>query len=142
MKLYITLSKKSLAVLSAAVVTALVIALQVFSAKALQPDGSTNALRVSYLKSLEYAVDDSDVCSKEIIIPRDFGDVYTEYNRLQKESGFDLLKYKGKSAMVYTYALAGSERQIHLIVCDGKIIGGDVADLRLDGEMEPLRSRR
>lgn len=139
MKIFITLSKRSIAVILASVIIALLLTAQVFSAKIQRIDGSTNALRVEYLKSLKLDTDDTNVQSKEITIPQSFSDVYKEYNSLQKKAGFDLSKYKGKSATVYTYDVSGSERQIHLIVCDGNVIGGDIADIKIDGEMRPLR---
>ena len=139
MKFFITLSRKSLALVLAAVIIALIFTLRIFSEKTQFIDGSTNELRVNYLKSLKYAVDDSDVSSKEITIPQNFNDVYNEYNSLQKKSGFDLSKHKGKKATVYTYDISGSDRQIHIIVSDGKIIGGDVADIKINGEMDPIK---
>lgn len=139
MKIFITLSKRSIAVILASVIIALLLTAQAFSAKIQRIDGSTNALRVEYLKSLKLDADDTNVQSKEITIPQNFSDVYKEYNSLQKKAGFDLSKYKGKNATVYTYDVSGSERQIHLIVCDGNVIGGDIADIKIDGEMRPLR---
>lgn len=138
MKFFITLSKKSLAIILAAVIIAFILTAQIFSAKVQRIDGSTNEIRVQYLKSLKLDVDDSAVTSKEITVPQEFGKVYENYNTLQKKAGFDLTKYKGKAATVYTYALSGSEKQIHLIVCGGEIIGGDIADVKIDGEMKPL----
>ena len=68
-----------------------------------------------------------------------FGDVYTEYNKLQKKAGFDLYKNRGKNATVFTYVLLYKEdTELHLIICDGEIIGGDIASVKLNGEMKPL----
>lgn len=137
MKLFVTLSKKSLAVILAALIIALVIAGQFFSAHAGRINGSTNALRVSYLKGLGVDPDDSGCVSKDIIIPQSFSDVYQNYNKLQKKAGFDLSRYKGRSATVYTYPLTAGT-VANLIVCDGAIIGGDIAETALNGQMKPL----
>lgn len=139
MKFFIILSKRTLAIILAVIVISFILIAQAFSQKASQIDGSTNALRMIYLKGLKLEADDSRLSHKEITIPLNFSEVYEEYNELQKKAGFDLSRFKGKSATVYTYELSGTEKQIHLIVCDGKIIGGDVADVKLGGEMKPLK---
>lgn len=139
MKLFVTLTKKSLAMIFAVTIMLIIIIGQVFSADSGRIDGSTNAIRVTYLKSLGLEVDDSDVTSKNIVIPENFGEVYNEYNSLQKKSGFDLADYKGEEAVVYTYSLDSPENcQVHLIIYDDAVIGGDIASVKLDGEMLPL----
>lgn len=137
MKFFIMLSKKSLSIILAVLIIAFLLTMQIFSQKASRIDGSTNEIRVNYLKGLKLYVDDDSVQSKEIVIPTEFGDVYDNYNRLQKESGFDLSKYKGKPATVYTYPL-DKNSNVHLIVYGGQIIGGDIADVNIDGEIKPL----
>ena len=139
MKFFITLKRRHLAAILAAIIIVFLIFGQFVSAKAKNIDGSTNAKRIEYIKSLGIEPDDTNVSSKQITIPQDFGEVYTEYNRLQKKAGFDLSHYKGENAAVYTYGLSGSNRELHLIVCDDRIIGGDIADINVDGEILPLR---
>ncbi len=140
MKLFITLSKSQLAAVLAAILIGLIFLGQLTSADAGGIDASTNALRMSYLKSLNLDPDDSSVSSKEIIIPTEFDEVYSRYNSLQKQAGFDLSRYKGEEATVYTYPFsANSDWQIHLVVCKGKVIGGDISSVRIDGEMKPLQ---
>jgi len=139
MKLFLILTKKSLAVILAVTVIALLLLTQVFSARTKNIDGSTNTLRTDYLKSIGISAESDGVRSKNIIIPENFDMVYSEYNSLQKKSGFDLAPFKGMDATVYTYPLSGDEsKEIHLIVCDGNIIGGDIASISIDGEMKPL----
>ena len=139
MKFFLILSKRSLAIILAAVIIFFIILAQFLSKKAERIDGSTNAARMLYLKSIKLAAEDENVTSKDIVIPQNFGEVYENYNNLQKEVGFDLSSYKGKSATIYTYELSGTKKQIHLIVCDGAIIGGDIADVKLGGNMYPLK---
>ena len=139
MKFFITLTKKSLAIILAVTVMLIIMVGQAFSAQSNEIDGSTNALRVAYLKSLGLGINDSSVTSKKITIPEHFDEVYKQYNAIQKKAGFDLSKYKGESADVYTYALdAPDNYQVHLIVCEDIVIGGDVAAVELNGEMLPL----
>ena len=141
MKFFIMLSKKNLFIITALVIIFLLVLGEVYSADSKAADGSTNAERISYIKSLGLEVDDSNASSKEITIPYDFGEVYGNYNKLQKKSGFDLSRYKGEKATVYTYPLIDDDNvQVHLIIIKGKVVGGDIADLALSGEMKPLKS--
>ena len=142
MRLFITLSKKSLCIILALLIISLIIIGRIFTIKAGGIDGSTNALRVEYLSGLGYRVDETAVSVKEIVIPEIFSDVYSEYNRLQQRTGFDLSRYKGESACVYTYRLSDSEDTvINLIVSDNNIIGGDISSVRIDGEMKAIERK-
>lgn len=139
MKFFITLSRRHLAVILAVVLISLVISGWALTEKANLINGSTNALRTEYIRSLGFEPDDSDTEAKEIIIPQSFNEVYSEYNNLQKRAGFDLKNYRGKKATLYTYSLSGTDKKLHLIVLNGYVIGGDIADVKVDGEMLPLR---
>lgn len=83
--------------------------------------------------------------AKNIVIPEIFGEVYENYNTLQKEQGFDLNAYKGREAVSYTFPVVSIKGKIaentdaHVIVCDGCIIGGDVASRALGGGMTGIR---
>ena len=58
---------------------------------------------------------------------------------MQIEAGFNLEKYKGKKATVYSYREKDTDRIINLIVCNGEIIGGDISETSLNGNMKPLK---
>lgn len=142
MKLYFTLSKKSLAVALAALIIILLLLSQFLSLNAGGIDGSTNAKRVNYLETLGIKVDETATEIKDITIPENFGDVYEKYNLLQIESGFNLKNYKGKPAKIYTYAVQGDgETVAHLIICSDEIVGGDIASLKIDGNMTGLQRK-
>lgn len=104
---------------------------------------ASNEERIAFIKNFGYDVIKEPVEIKDIIIPEEFGDVYTSYNEIQIEQGFDLNNYKGKSAKSYSYAVTNypeienSEKTVraNLIVYDSKIIAGDVCSVRLDGFM-------
>ena len=139
MKFYLLLSKRNLIVFAALLIIVFLIIGKIHSARLSALDGSTNAKRINYISRLGYEADENSVESKDITVPEEFGDVYTEYNKLQKKAGFDLFDHRGKSATVFTYTLLYKEdTQLHLIVCEGEIIGGDVASVKLNGEMKPL----
>ena len=139
MKFFIMLTKRRLIVITLAVIAALILFGSICSAVSGKIDGSTNALRVGYIKRLGYHIDETPLYTKEITVPQEFGEVYSQYNKIQKQSGFDLSDYKGKKATLYCYELSFDDGvNVNLIVLDGEIIGGDVSEIRLDGEMKPL----
>ena len=92
----------------------------------------TDAQREEYLTSLGWEFN-TPCEEKEVQIPQEFNDTYTDYNEIQKTQGFDLEKYKGQTVTVYTYNItnyAGYENRdcvyANLLVCGGVLIGGDV----------------
>ncbi len=86
----------------------------------------------------------SECTQKTVTIPEEFGEVYESYNELQQKQGFDLYDYRSHEAEVYTFDVieAHGDRtpgaQAHVMVCGGKIIGGDISTPAIDGSMQPL----
>lgn len=76
----------------------------------------------------------------EFEIPLKFNSVWENYNNLLKEKGYDLLLYKGKKCKRYTYLIPSENARANIIVSDGKIIGGDISSITLDGIMIPIKS--
>ncbi len=115
-----------------------------FSRAAAADLGEDAAAREEYIKSLGWEIEADSLTEKEIIIPYEFNEVYENYNALQKEQGFDLADYRGKKAKVYTYNITNYPEEpenvvVNLIVLDGKVIGGDVCSLKLDGFMVAMK---
>ena len=77
----------------------------------------------------------------EFEIPLEFNSVWENYNNLLKEKGYDLALYKGKKCKRYTYLIPSENARANIIVRDGKIIGGDISSITLDGIMIPIKSR-
>lgn len=106
----------------------------------------TDAQREEYLTSLGWEFN-TPCEEKEVQIPQEFNDTYTDYNEIQKTQGFDLEKYKGQTVTVYTYSItnyAGYENRdcvyANLLVCGGVLIGGDVCSTSVsDGFIEALQ---
>lgn len=73
-----------------------------------------------------------------VVIPSQWDNVYNNYNELQKQGGFDLTPYKGKACIRYTYEIPDEFARGNVLVYDGKIIGGDVCSITLDGIMLPI----
>lgn len=106
----------------------------------------TDAQREEYLTSLGWEFN-TPCEEKEVQIPQEFNDTYTDYNEIQKTQGFDLEKYKGQTVTVYTYNItnyAGYKNRdcvyANLLVCGGVLIGGDVCSTSVsDGFIEALQ---
>lgn len=142
MKLYFVFTRKNLAVILAVIIAVFILIGQFLSLESAGIDASTNAKRVLFLQGLGYEVDETATEIKDIVIPENFSAVYEKYNNLQKQAGFDLKNYRGKNAKVYSYSLQNdTEKQIHLIVCEDRLIGGDIASLKLNGNMTGLKRK-
>lgn len=104
----------------------------------------TEAQRQNFFKEMGWEVStEYDEC-KVVIIPEKFNDVYKNYNELQKQQGFDLEKFKGKTVEIYTYTVKNypdHENHIvaNLMVYEGELIGGDVSCVEIDGFMQGLK---
>lgn len=100
--------------------------------------------RVEYLSQLGYTVAQDPVKTQEVRIPKEFTEVYEQYNALQKNQGFDLSKYRGKGVMQYVYQVEnypdGGEEPVYatLLLYKGKLIGGDLSRGGADGFLRPL----
>ncbi len=140
-----TLKKRLIAIIAAAVM--LTVAFLIFGfGRSAYRDGSSEEKRIEYISFLGYEAGGApDV--KNIVIPLEFGEVYSRYNELQKHAGFDLSLYRGETAVQYSYLLKNytdengerlSDIHLNLIVSGGKIIGGDISSAALDGFMLPL----
>ena len=136
--MYVLLTKKRLAVVLAAVVLALVLVGQFLSAGASQTDLSTNEKRVQYINTLGIKLQSDDFTQKQVVIPQTFNKVYDNYNNLQLKSGFNLKNYCGKQVTIFTYNI-DSQTVVNLITFNNKLIGGDVASLKIDGQMTALK---
>lgn len=106
----------------------------------------TESARQEFLSEMGWRVSEEYEECKVIVIPEDFNKVYQNYNKLQKEQGFNLEKYKGKTVEIYTYPVynyTGYEDKdcikCNLLICDGMLIGGDVYSTEIDGFMQGLR---
>lgn len=92
---------------------------------------STAEQRQSYITALGWEVK-AEETEKQITIPQEFNEVYTKYNKIQLQQGFDLSKYKGKPATVYTYNVTNYDDNDNiiadLIVCNGELIAADLCD--------------
>lgn len=78
------------------------------------------------------------VSDDEITIPKNWNDVYSAYNDLQKQQGFDLRAYKGRSARKLVYALSDPDAYVTILISGGRIIAADVATNQQGESPQPL----
>ena len=103
-------------------------------------NGESTYARIQFLTSLGYSVNVSSEEEQEFRIPMEFGDVYSNYNEIQKEIGTDLYCYRGAECTRFTYTMVSESEtfRVNLLVYNDRIIGGDVCTVSLGGEMMPL----
>lgn len=99
--------------------------------------------RLKFISDFGWIVDEDPIEVRQIAIPQEFDDVYSNYNQIQLSQGYDLTGFAGRSAKRWTYVIRNYPNvsqdedyvRINLLICDGKIIGGDVCSIKLDGFM-------
>lgn len=101
---------------------------------------SDNDSRIAFLTGFGWDVGSEPLESQEVLIPKEWDDVFTQYNDMQKAQGFDLAKHKGKRVMRYTYEIknypGGPENvRANILIYKNTVIGGDVESPSLDGFM-------
>lgn len=94
--------------------------------------------RMAFVQSFGWQVAEQPAEVMEVIIPKEFDEVYVGYNAIQKKQGFDLEKYAGKRCKRYTYVItnypgADCEVKLNLLQYGDKIVGGDICSTELDG---------
>lgn len=91
---------------------------------------NSNAMRVEFLNGCGLIVKpDADI--QDITIPQHFGEIYEEYNELQKSQGFDLKKYAGEEAVLYRYTVLNCPEYpdnvtANMVICGNILIACDL----------------
>ena len=108
-----------------------------------------NDERVDFIKKLGWEIEETPNSEDKVVVPEVFDELYEHYNSLQKENGFDLNNYKGKTLSRFTYVVlnhpeqkAGDKVLVELLLDENnEIVGGSIYSLRLDGFMTGLKKR-
>lgn len=95
-----------------------------------------------YLSS--FNIDFGEFQIDEITVPYEFSDVYSSYNLIQKEQGFDLTEYKGKTLTRYTanvknYPDFDDDVYVEVLVYDKLIVGADIYSVSSNGFIVGLK---
>ena len=140
MKAYVTFTRKGLLALFAVIAVILLICVETYSVESRNKtvDAKTNADRIAFIKNSGYTLLSKEPQTKSVTIPESFSDVYSNYNNIQRQSGYDLSEYKGCEVTIYTYSIkapSGYEGEcvLNMIVYNGNCIGGDVSSAALGG---------
>lgn len=88
--------------------------------------------RAQFLSQFGWEIDPEPIETRDVIIPAEFDEDYTDYNEIQKLLGFDLSEYKGQKAKKWVYSVInypGISNNVTatLLIVDGKVIGGDIS---------------
>ena len=112
------------------------------SAEAVDSKISDSASVLNFISTLGWGVNETPDEIREVIIPTEFDEVYTSYNDIQLRQNYDLSDYNGERVKKWTYTVnnyPGYEGEefikINVLVFDGKVIGGDVCSVKLEGFM-------
>ena len=124
-------------------VTICLVALRGRAADTMEINGETVTLRAGDEADVEHFLTSCGYSSPkflfqhEITVPKNWNDIYTEYNELQRQQGFDLVPYKGKTATEYEY-FVDDTLNASVLVSENRIIAAHVANC--DGrEMRMIR---
>lgn len=80
----------------------------------------------------------------ETAIPTEFDETYEKYNSLQKEQGYDLSAYKGKTVTRYTYKITNypnesvQDARVNMLIYENRLIGIDVSSTEIGGFMHGI----
>ena len=96
-----------------------------------------------FVSNCGWQVDEEPVDVRDVVIPETFDEVYSKYNEIQLEQGFDLEKYAGQKVKRWTYVVRNYPDtspnddfiRINILVGDDMVIGGDVCSVKLEGFM-------
>lgn len=103
----------------------------------------TEEQRQEFLHSLGWQVSAEPIDVREVIIPSEWNEVFSQYNAIQMQQGFDLEAHRGKNVTIYTYEVYNYEDKpenmiANLMVYENKLIGGDVSCTELGGFIQGL----
>lgn len=99
--------------------------------------------RVAYLKQYGWEVESPAANAENILIPKEFSQVFEKYNELQKQQGFDLHKYSGLEVETYTYKVTNHSSSdtvfAQLYIHNGTVIAADIHSSELDGFISGIK---
>lgn len=105
---------------------------------------STTEKRVDFLADCGWQVDPASEQAQQILIPDHFTPVYEKYNDLQRQQGYDLTKFTGRTCLLYTYSVMNYPDKEQTVIADlyvykNQVIGGDIHSTNMNGFMIGLK---
>lgn len=109
-----------------------------------ETSGTDSFSVADYIASFGIETDESTCVIDEVIVPTEFNDVYENYNAIQKEQGFDLALYKGKTLSRYTLEVTNyteKEKDVfaEVLTYRGKVVAADIYCTNAEGFILPLK---
>lgn len=107
-------------------------------------DNSTNITNIEYINNCGYTVEEKYSDLAYITIPEEFNSVFSAYNEVIREGGYDLSQYKGMLAVRYSYTVTNlpdipkQTARINIILCKDKIISADLSIYDADGYIKAI----
>lgn len=90
-----------------------------------------------------FGIETGECTVDEVTVPSEFGEVYSNYNKVQLSQGFDLVEFKGKSLKRYTFEVLnhpdGDSVFAEVLLFNKTVVGADVYSTALDGFIVPLK---
>ncbi|MBQ5320146.1 MAG: DUF4830 domain-containing protein [Oscillospiraceae bacterium] len=107
---------------------------------------TTNSERVAFLNEQGWIVHPDPISKEEVIVPSVYDGIYAEYAELQKAQGFDLEKHQGSEVTIIKYKVLNYPEYPEnvtatMMICNNRLIGGDISLETEDGFIEPLISK-
>jgi len=98
--------------------------------------------RAAFLAQFGWEVAEDPLEVTEVIIPAEFDAFYSGYNEIQVRQELDLKPYALSRVKRWTYAVKNypgyeddNAIRANILVCEGRVIGGDVCSIELGGFM-------
>lgn len=104
----------------------------------------TDILNKKFLSSFGIQVSKNATQISQIKIPKEFDEIYENYNLMQIECGLDLSPYKGKTATRYTYIMenfpekGSTDILVNVICVKNRPVAGDIMSPSISGFIKPL----
>ncbi len=127
----------------AAVILAAVYAINRFISAKRAIKLSTEEEMLTFLHDLGWETSETAINIREVTIPSEWNDVYTRYNDLQRQQGFDLDKFRGETASVYSFRILNYDSHpdnmvANLLIREGRLIAADISCTELGGFMQGI----
>ena len=99
---------------------------------------TNNEERIEYIASKGVKTAGEPFSVEEVLLPEEPDEILLQYNETQKNSGFDLSPYYGKTVKKYVYPVDNeTETFVTLYVFEEKIIAADIAS-HTEGWQRPI----
>ena len=103
-------------------------------------DENINSDNIRYINSMGRQVEKKCSDITNFKIPEEFDSVFTAYNEIILQAGYDLTPFKGCRAVRYSYIATDTNDNalINIIRCRDEIISADISSSGANGYLKPL----